>query len=81
MVPLRQPNVLPGFRLTLGFTLLYLSLMVLIPLASVFVKTSALTWNQFWGTVLAVVMPAVSFLMLLTISLLQWWGSRYHTPA
>ncbi len=40
-------RVLPGFRLTLGFTLLYLSLIVLIPLAATFWKTSTLTWGKF----------------------------------
>lgn len=40
-------RVLPGFRLTLGFTLLYLSLLVLIPLAATFWKTSTLTWEKF----------------------------------
>ncbi|ULA67632.1 MAG: hypothetical protein LZF62_240241 [Nitrospira sp.] len=45
---LKQPTVLPGFGLTLGFTLFYLSLIVLIPLAGLFVKTSTLTWDQFW---------------------------------
>ena len=35
----KQNSVLPGFRLTLGYTLLYLSLIVLIPLAATFVKT------------------------------------------
>jgi sulfate/thiosulfate transport system permease protein len=44
----RQRRVLPGFRLTLGCALLYLSLIVLIPLAAVFWKTSSLTWAQFW---------------------------------
>lgn len=53
MLALHRRSVLPGFRLTLGFTLLYLSLVVLIPLAGVFVKTSSLTWNQFWDTVTA----------------------------
>ena len=48
---LKQPTVLPGFGLTLGFTLFYLSLIVLIPLAGLFVKTSALTWEQFWQAV------------------------------
>jgi sulfate transport system permease protein len=43
--------VLPGFKLTLGYTLLYLSLIVLIPLAAVFGKTSALTWAQFWQVI------------------------------
>ena len=46
-------RVLPGFRLTLGYTLLYLSLIVLIPLAGVFVKTSTLSWEQFWHIVTA----------------------------
>jgi sulfate transport system permease protein len=43
--------VLPGFKLTLGYTLLYLGLIVLIPLAAVFIKTSTLTWSQFSQTV------------------------------
>ncbi len=43
----KKNRVLPGFRLTLGYTLLYLSLIVLIPLAAVFWKTSTLTWAQF----------------------------------
>ena len=43
----KRNRVLPGFRLTLGYTLLYLSLIVLIPLAAVFWKTSMLTWAQF----------------------------------
>lgn len=43
----RYRTVLPGFRLTLGFTLFYLGLIVLIPLAAVFAKTGSLTWSQF----------------------------------
>jgi sulfate transport system permease protein len=43
--------VLPGFKLTLGFTLFYLGLIVLIPLAAVFWKASTLTWAEFWHTV------------------------------
>jgi len=46
----KKIRVLPGFRLTLGFTLFYLGLIVLIPLAAVFWKTSELTWSQFWHT-------------------------------
>lgn len=49
----RKPSVLPGFSLAMGFTLLYLSLLVLIPLAGTFLKTAAMTWNQFWQTVAA----------------------------
>ena len=40
-------RVLPGFRITLGYTILYLSLIVLIPLAAVFWKTCTLSWRQF----------------------------------
>lgn len=49
----KQHNVLPGFHLSLGYTLVYLSLIVLIPLAAVFLKTSELTLEQFWHTVSA----------------------------
>jgi sulfate transport system permease protein len=44
-------RVLPGFGLTLGFTLLYLSLIIMLPLAAAFVKTAGLTWLEFWGHV------------------------------
>lgn len=44
----RQRSVLPGFKLTLGFALFYLCLVVLIPLSAVFVKTATLTWPEFW---------------------------------
>ena len=47
----KKLRVLPGFKLTLGFTLFYLGLIVLIPLAAVFWKTSSLTWGEFWATV------------------------------
>ncbi len=47
----RRPNVLPGFGLALGYALLYLNLMVLIPLAAAFLKTATLTWDQFWAAV------------------------------
>ncbi|MCX6898021.1 MAG: sulfate ABC transporter permease subunit CysT [Verrucomicrobia bacterium] len=48
---LKRHSVLPGFGLTLGFTLLYLSLIVLIPLGATFLKTASLTWPKFWATV------------------------------
>jgi len=47
----RQHSVLPGFNLALGFTLLYLCLIVLIPLSAAFIRTSALSWPEFWATV------------------------------
>jgi len=40
-------GVLPGFRLTLGYTILYLSLIVLLPVAAVFGKTLELGWGEF----------------------------------
>ena len=49
----RKPSVLPGFGLAMGFTLLYLSLLILIPLAGTFLKTTSMTWAQFWNTVTA----------------------------
>jgi sulfate transport system permease protein len=47
----RHRSPLPGFGLTIGYTLLYLSLLVLIPLAGVFLKTAELTWAQIWAAV------------------------------
>lgn len=44
-------NALPGFNLSLGYTLTWLSLIVLIPLAAVFIKTAELTVEQFWQVV------------------------------
>ncbi len=44
-------RALPGFGLSLGYALLYLSLLVLIPLAGCVVKASSLSWAQFWSTV------------------------------
>ena len=48
---LKRHSVLPGFDLALGFAVLYLSFIVLIPLSAVFLKTFTLTWAQFWETV------------------------------
>jgi sulfate transport system permease protein len=47
----KSRNVLPGFGLSLGITCTYLSLMVLLPLATVFVRTTDLSWSAFWATV------------------------------
>ena len=46
----RQQRVLPGFKLTLGFTIFYLGFIVLLPLAAVFWKTSSLSGHDFWQT-------------------------------
>ena len=45
----KRHSVLPGFNLALGFTLLYLSLIVLIPLSAAFIKTATLSWPEFWA--------------------------------
>jgi sulfate transport system permease protein len=44
----RKFNVLPGFGLTMGYTLVYLSLIVLIPLAGLVLKVTNLSWAEFW---------------------------------
>jgi len=44
---LKRHSVLPGFDLALGFTLLYLSFIVLIPLSAAFLKTATMTWPAF----------------------------------
>ena len=49
----RTFRVLPGFNLTLGYTLAYLSLIILVPLAAVFLKTASLSFEQFWAIVTA----------------------------
>ena len=47
----RRSTVLPGFRLTLGFTLFYLCLIVLVPLLTLPVRTATMGWNAIWQTV------------------------------
>jgi sulfate transport system permease protein len=46
---LRRPSVIPGFGLTLGFTLFYLTLIILIPLSGVAWRTTELGWSEFWA--------------------------------
>ena len=48
---LTRRTVIPGFGLTLGLTMLYLSLIVLAPLSALFLKSWSLTWAEFWKTV------------------------------
>ncbi len=50
--PAKKPGrVIPGFGISLGFTLFYLALIVLIPLSAVFLNTSTMSWADFWATV------------------------------
>ena len=53
LIPLRRQNILPGFGASLGLTVVYLSLLVLIPLAGLVLKTTEMTWLQFVATVTA----------------------------
>jgi len=48
---LKRKSILPGFGISLGFTVFYLSLIVLIPLAGLFLKTASMTVANFWATV------------------------------
>jgi sulfate transport system permease protein len=45
----RQPSVIPGFGLTLGFSLAYLALIILIPLSGLLWRSAALGWTDFWA--------------------------------
>ena len=47
----RKHSVLPGFSLALGYSVIYLALIVLIPLAAVFLKSSELGFGGFWNAV------------------------------
>ncbi len=51
MAASRSFNVLPGFGLAMGYTLVYLSIIVLIPLSAVFIYTMDLTFAEFWQVV------------------------------
>lgn len=47
----KQKSILPGFGISMGVTLTYLSLIVLIPLSSLFAKTATLNWPEFWAVI------------------------------
>ncbi len=49
----RCGRVIPGFGLAMGFTLLYLGLIVLVPLSATFLKSADLGWAEFWKTATA----------------------------
>jgi sulfate transport system permease protein len=50
-IRLKKPTIMPGFGLSLGVTLFYLCLIVLIPLSAAALKASTLTWHAFWHVV------------------------------
>ena len=47
----KPARVLPGFSLALGFTVFYLSLIVLIPLSALLLNTLQMSWEAFWFAV------------------------------
>lgn len=91
LMKLKRHSVLPGFRLTLGFTLFYLSVIVLIPLSSLFLRTATIGWADFWNTVSSERVVA-SYRLTFGASLLAasinavfgfivaWTLVRYHFP-
>ncbi|MCS7046827.1 MAG: ABC transporter permease subunit [Gemmataceae bacterium] len=87
----RKRRSLPGFGLSLGFTLTYLSLLVLLPLAACVVKAASLSWSEFWRVVtdpVAVAAYRLSFTTSLIAALLNavfglaiaWVLVRYEFP-
>lgn len=49
----QRRRVIPGFGLTMGYTITYLSLIALIPLSTIILKTSTMSWDRFWQVVLS----------------------------
>lgn len=49
---IKMNNALPGFGLSLGYTMLYLSILVILPLTMIFFNTTKMGWERFWDTVL-----------------------------
>jgi sulfate transport system permease protein len=74
----RPARVLPGFEITLGFTIAYLSLIVLIPLSALVFKTLNLTWEQFWQAVTAPRVVASYKLTLGASFIAAWVLVRYQ---
>ncbi|HEY3365868.1 MAG TPA: sulfate ABC transporter permease subunit CysT [Symbiobacteriaceae bacterium] len=84
-------RALPGFGLTLGYTLTYVGLLVLIPLSTIFFKTATMSWDRFWAVVLdprAVAAYRLTLFASLTAALinavfgllLAWVLERYPFP-
>ncbi len=91
--PRRRLNrrVIPGFGLTMGFTVTYLTLLVLIPLSAVFLRTAGMGWEDFWKAISGRQVVAsykvtfgISFLAALTNAffgfIVAWVLTRYRFP-
>jgi len=88
---LKKEGILPGFGLSLGFTVIYLSLFVLIPLGGLVVQVSGMGWEKFWAAVTGARVVAAygtSFSTALIASLISfvlgtiiaWTLVRYEFP-
>ncbi|MFZ3287785.1 MAG: sulfate ABC transporter permease subunit CysT [Telluria sp.] len=84
-------RVMPGFGLSLGFTIFYLGLIVLIPLSAVFLKTFTMTWDAFWRAVTSERVVAsyqlsfgasliAAFINVIFGAILAWVLVRYKFP-
>ncbi|WP_435798973.1 sulfate ABC transporter permease subunit CysT [Peribacillus asahii] len=94
MLPVRKKkrrNIIPGFGLSLGYTMLYVSILVLLPLSMVFINTTTMTWSQFIETITAervVASYKLSFgtalaagvLNVIFGTIIAWVLVRYHFP-
>jgi sulfate transport system permease protein len=91
MTGMVKHRALPGFGLTLGYTLTYVGLLVLIPLSTIFFKTATMSWDRFWAVVLdprAVAAYRLTLFASLTAALinavfgllLAWVLERYPFP-
>lgn len=86
-----RKRVLPGFGLTMGYSVLYLSLVVLVPLSALLLNSTGLTWEKFWDVATDVRVLAsykVSFLCAAAAALIDlflglliaWVLVRYEFP-
>lgn len=87
----KRRNIIPGFGLSLGYTMLYVSILVLLPLSMVFINTTTMTWSQFIETITderVVASYKLSFGTALAAGILNvifgtiiaWVLVRYHFP-
>jgi len=86
-----KKSILPGFGLSMGFSITYLSLLVLLPLSAVFIYAAGISWNKFWSIILServLASYALSFGASLVAAVINvifgfivaWVLSRYKFP-
>ncbi|WP_153126536.1 sulfate ABC transporter permease subunit CysT [Peribacillus tepidiphilus] len=88
---IKNQSILPGFGLSLGFTMLYISFLVILPLSMVFFHTVSMGWKDFWDTISEprVIASyklsfgasfAAAFINVIFGVLIAWVLVRYHFP-